>query len=244
MNKRFVGKVIFWLGILFLIYAFAGNYIALPGFRNFMARGGTSEAGNTVDMDVIIGAIKTITWLFSFQLGIIFTVIGTMFYQGIAAKHIRRFAVIGLFYLIFAGLPPVLEEPISAVFVVTGTGILILLPIAIWYWAQRRSTLSGSLATIADLNLLGYAFFAFATWNVCGLGSVARILHPEQVQLFGTQALINTQMTKIVIEFALAWLFICLAQRKAWLLARQARSLHSEPDSSPLTFPSSPGVSS
>lgn len=221
MSKRFVGKIIFALGILFLLYAFAGNYVTLPGFRNFMARGGTSDAGNTLDMDVIIGAIKTITWFFSFQLGIIFTVTGIMLFQGIAAKYVRRFAVVGLLYLIFAGIPPVLDEPITAVFVLIGTGILILLPTAISYWARRRAALSGSLAAIADLNLLGYMFFAFATWNVCGLGSVARILHPEQVQSLGTQAIINTQMTKIVIEFALAWLFICLAQRKAWQAVSQ-----------------------
>jgi hypothetical protein len=216
-----------------LVYAFAGNYVALPGFQNYIARGGTSEAGNAIDMDVIIGAAKVIIWMFSFQLGIIFTVIGTMLFQGVALKHIRRLAVIGLLYLIFAGLPPVLDEPITAVFVVTGTGILILLPTAIWYWAQRRATLSGSLVAIADLNLLGYMFFAFATWNVCGLGSVARILHPEQVQSLGTQAIINTQMTKIVIEFALAWLFICLAQRKAW---QQASQTVTEPSSKETSF--------
>lgn len=222
MNKRLAGKLVFGLGILFLLYAFAGNYVALPGFRNFMTRGGTSEAGNTMDMAVIIGATKVILWLFSFQLGIILTVVGAMLFQGVAAKYVRRFALVGLVYLIFAGLPPVLEEPVNAVFVVTGLGILILLPFIVWYWAQRRATLSGSWAAIADLQLLGYAFFAFATWNVCGLGSVARILHPEQVQLFGTQAMINTQMSKIVLEFALAWLFILLAQRKAWQQAAQA----------------------
>ncbi len=222
MNRKFVGKMILGLGLLLLVYAFAGNYVTLPGFRNFMARGGTSAAGNAVDMAVIIGAIKTITWLFSFQLGIIFTIVGTMLAQGVDLKYTRPFAVAGLLYLIFAGVPPILEEPITAVFVVTGTGILILLPLAIWYWAKHRAALSGSAATIADLNLLGYAFFAFATWNVCGLGSVARILHPEQVQAFGTQTLINTQMTKIVIELALAWLFVCLAQRKAWQQVAQA----------------------
>lgn len=237
MNKRRVGKIVLGLGILFLLYAFAGNYVALPGFRNFMARGGTSEAGNTMDLAVIIGAAKVITWMFSFQLGIILTVLGAMLFQGIDARNIRRFAVIGLFYLIFAGLPPVLEEPVSAVFVVTGLGILILLPLVIWYWAQRRATLSGSWATVADLQLLGYAFFAFATWNVCGLGSVARILHPEQVQLLGTQAIINTQMTKIVLEFALAWLFIYLAQRKAWQQAAQANlRLDAEPDLNEAAF--------
>ena len=216
MNKRLVGKIVFGVGLVLLVYAFAGNYTVLPGYRNFMARGGTSEAGNSLDAAVIIGAIKTIIWLFSFQLGIIFSVMGTMLIQGLSGKQIRPFAAAGLLYLVFAGVPPVLDEPITAVFVITGTAILILLPLVIWYWARRRATLSGPAATIADLNLLAYAFFAFATWNVCGLGSVARILHPEQVQSFGTQTLINTQMTKIVIEFALAWLFVYLAQRKAW----------------------------
>jgi hypothetical protein len=75
MISRFVGKLIFGLGLLLLAYALAGNYVALPGFRNYMARGGTSAAGNTVDFDVIVGAIKTIVWLFSFQLGVTFTVI-------------------------------------------------------------------------------------------------------------------------------------------------------------------------
>ena len=114
--------------------------MALPLFRNFMARGGTSAAGNTLDFDVLVGPVKAIVWFFSFQLGIIFSVTGTMLVQGIDAKIIRTFAVLGLLYLIFAGIPPVLDESITAVFVITGTGILILLPTVIWYRSQHRST--------------------------------------------------------------------------------------------------------
>ncbi|MGE0625605.1 MAG: hypothetical protein AB7I04_19725 [Pseudomonadales bacterium] len=52
-------------------------------------------------------------------------------------------------------------------------------------------------------------FFAMATWDVCGLGSTGRILHPEEVVLGRSQALLNAQTTKLMIALAIAW--ICFA---------------------------------
>ncbi len=54
---------LFGFGALLLLYAILGNYVALPGYIRFIERGGTSAAGNTFDLDVLMGATKTILWM-------------------------------------------------------------------------------------------------------------------------------------------------------------------------------------
>ncbi len=53
-------------GIVLLSYAVLGNYVALPGYVRFLGRGGTSAGGNSFDLAVLIGAVKTILWMYSF----------------------------------------------------------------------------------------------------------------------------------------------------------------------------------
>jgi hypothetical protein len=43
-----------------------------------LERGRTSVSGAQSDINVIIGAIKTILWMFSFQLGIFLTLLGVL----------------------------------------------------------------------------------------------------------------------------------------------------------------------
>jgi hypothetical protein len=56
-------------------------------------------------------------------------------------------------------------------------------------------------------------FFAFATWEACGLGGTGRMLHPEQAARPIAHNLLVTQISKLMIEFALAWWLMLLALR-------------------------------
>ena len=61
-----------WLigfAIVAFLYALVGNYVALPGYIRFLERGGTSSTGSAMDVEVIIGATKTILWMYAFNLG-------------------------------------------------------------------------------------------------------------------------------------------------------------------------------
>jgi hypothetical protein len=58
-------------------------------------------------------------------------------------------------------------------------------------------------------------FFAFATWEVCGLGSTGRMLHPEQAAQPIPHNLLVTQSSKLMIEFVIAWWLLLLSLRQA-----------------------------
>lgn len=89
-------RIVFIIGLLLLCYAPIGNVVALPGFmRFFLARGGTSEAGNTFDMDVLIGAIKTILWMYSLPLGT------TLIVLGLAMKAEVKNSKLVIFFIFF-----------------------------------------------------------------------------------------------------------------------------------------------
>lgn len=88
-----------WLhlaGILLLVYAVLGNYVALPGYIRFLERGGTSETGNSVDASVLFGAARTILWMYSFQLGVLALVIARSVREGLHTKPIIVVATIWL----------------------------------------------------------------------------------------------------------------------------------------------------
>ena len=59
-----------WLiaGLLLMAYAVIGNWLALPGYRRFLAQGHQSSNGGA-DLSLILGASKTILWMLSFHLG-------------------------------------------------------------------------------------------------------------------------------------------------------------------------------
>ena len=59
------------IGIALVAFAYAvlGNYVALPGYLRFLDRGGTSLVGNTLDVEVVLGAARTILRMYSFNLG-------------------------------------------------------------------------------------------------------------------------------------------------------------------------------
>jgi hypothetical protein len=105
-------------GILLLVYAVLGNYVALPGYIRFLERGGRSEAGSAFDLSVVFGAIRTILWMYSFQLGVLALVIARSIRDGLYTTPIIVIATVWLaawswpslpapepwFYLVFGGL--------------------------------------------------------------------------------------------------------------------------------------------
>ena len=212
-QKSTLVKILQIAGILLLMYAYLGNYTALPGYLRFLERGRTSSSGNTFDTNVLIGAVKTITWLFAFQLGIILTLLSIFF-----KNHLNRRALIGIIigavdWLIVAGIPHI-PGPYRLFYAIGGGLVLLLIVFTIYFWARHRRTLNVREITGADLQIIGYAFFAFAAWDVCGLGTMGRMLHPEQVVQSDTGPLLITQMTKIMFEFLFAWAFTCLGHYK------------------------------
>lgn len=184
------------IGWLLLGYAFLGNYIALPGYLRFLERGGVSQAGNALDLDVVIGAIKTIVWMFSFHVGVLCLAVAHARKNSLLTRYI---GVGGVFWLVLWSWPT-LPAPGQIFYIMLGASLLIGIGIV----------LNGKIATSDDqatrtMVLGSLMFFAFATWEVCGLGTTGRMLHPEEAQEPMAHNLLVTQSSKLMVEFVIAW---------------------------------------
>ena len=182
------------IGCLFLVYAFLGNYVALPGYLRFIARGGTAAGGNT--FDVIVGATKTIVWMFSFQAGV----------GCLAFAHAIRYGLpkllLGVGLTIWFAFWAVPSLPRPGAWFYVGFGSLLLIVIA-WVLLLPEGRAGDERSRL--LRLSAFLFFALATWEVCGLGSSGRMLHPEEAAQSMSLNLLITQSSKLMIEFVLAW---------------------------------------
>lgn len=202
----------FWLpvGLALLAYAVLGNWLVLPGYRRFVAQGG--EAGGAgLDLALVWGASKTILWMLSFHLGAFCLAWAALAAAGEPARAFRRRFAVGALAWIGLWTIPVLPGPYTVFF--AGLGVLILLMICI---AFGRAAVTGEAfadARGSHWRIASAFFFALATWDICGLGSVGGILHPDAAARLASQPLVVAQTTKLIIELGLAWGLLAIA---AW----------------------------
>jgi hypothetical protein len=73
----------------------------------------------------------------------------------------------------------------------------------------ERSEHYESTGTATELKIIGYFFFAMATYNLCPLlGVKAFALEPEKMIAYGLQSEAASFATHILIELVLGWTFI------------------------------------
>ena len=77
----------------------------------------------------------------------------------------------------------------------------------LFYWYKNQKIANELFNISSYYKLIGYVFFALASWDICGLGTTGRILDIDTAIKAGTQGLIITQTTKIMFEFLFAWMF-------------------------------------
>jgi hypothetical protein len=199
MNRTEPDRKVVWLctaGVLLFVYAVAGNYVALPGYIRFLERGGSSEAGNAFDLSVFFGAAKTIVWMYSFQLGVLAMVIARCVREGLHTKPVVAVAAIWLTAWSWPSLP----AP-GAWFYLTFGGAVLVGIVAVL--AHPPSVVTSRSSRTLFLGAL--AFFATATWEVCGLGSTGRMLHPDEAARPLAHNILVTQSSKLMFEFLFAW---------------------------------------
>jgi hypothetical protein len=184
------------VGALLLLYAVLGTYVALPGYIRFLERAGRSEAGNTFDAAVAFGAAKTILWMFSFQLGVLALVVARSIHERLHTGPIIGFAVVWLAAWSWPSLP----APGRWFYPTFGGAVLVVIFRVL---TQPSFGATGRLGRTLFRSSL--AFFAAATWEVCGLGSTGRMLHPDQAARPMAHNILVTQSSKLMFEFLFAW---------------------------------------
>ena len=184
------------LAALLLLYAVLGNYVALPGYIRFLERAGRSEAGNDFDAAVLFGAIKTILWMYSFQLGVLALVVARSVREGLHTLPILGLGVVWLAVWSWPSIP----APGRWFYLVFGGAVL-----ASIFAVLARPSFAADGRLGRTLFLSSLAFFAAATWEVCGLGSTGRMLHPEQAARPMAHNILVTQSSKLMFELLFAW---------------------------------------
>ena len=202
----------FSLGILFLINAIFGRYLVLPGYLSSLEAGkGSVEAASQVAP--LWKIIRYLIWAYSFKLGIFFTGIGVLLKSSIILTRFRLILTGGILYLLLAYIP--MPGPYSLFFGIGGSIITVLLVLTFIGWVRDREHLEDIEKASADCRLMGYFFFAMATYNLCPLMGVKAFgLYPEKMIRFGLQSEAASFASRIMIELVLGWIFIFLSYRR------------------------------
>ena len=200
------------IGIFFLFNAIFGRYLVLPGYLSSMETGRSTleTAGQTIPVWKII---RYLVWAYSFKLGIFFLGIGVLMKTTISPTRFRLIVSGGILYLLLAYVP--IPGPYPLFFGIGGGLITVLLVFILLRWADERERLEDFEKASTDYRLIGYFFFAMATYNLCPLMGVKTFgLYPEKMIRFGLQAEAASFASRIMIELVLGWLFIFLSYRK------------------------------
>jgi hypothetical protein len=88
----------------------------------------------------------------------------------------------------------------TVVYIVFG-GLVLVAIVAMLTWPRTGGTTKPG----KTLFLAALAFFAAATWEVCGFGSTGRMLHPDQAARPLAHNILVTQSSKLMFEFLFAW---------------------------------------
>jgi hypothetical protein len=206
------------IGILFLLNAILGRYVVLPGYLSSLEAGqGTIEtAGQTVPLWKII---RYVLWAYSFKLGMFFVGIGILLRASIPSSNFWTMLIGAILYLVLAYTP--IPGPYSLLFGIGGTFVTLLLVLIFIGWASDYSRLAESAKTAARYRLIGYFFFAMATYNLCPMmGVKAFSLYPEKMIRFGLQSEAASFASRIMIELVLGWFFVFLSHNKWPQVAR------------------------
>jgi len=196
------------IGLLFLINSIFGRYLVLPGYIK------TLEEGMGTVNPSLWGIIRYVLWGYSFKMGIFFTITGTLINSSMKRKKFWLFVIFGIIYLNLAFVP--IPGPFSLFFGIGGGLITVLFLLIIYRWYEERKNLSKAEQKATDFRIVGYFFFAMATYNLCGLmGVSAFALHPEKMMQYGLQSRAVSYASHVMIELVLGWLFIYLSYKKA-----------------------------
>ncbi len=200
------------IGIVFLLNAILGRYLVMPGYlSNLEAGRGSMET--TLQAVSVWKIIRYLVWAYSFKLGIFFVGIGVLLRTSISATRFWLMVIGGILYLLLAYVP--VPGPYPLFFGIGGVLITVLLVFILMHWADERRHLDKFDMTSADYRLIGYFFFAMATYNLCPLMGIKTFgLYPEKMIRFGLQAEAASFASRIMIELILGWLFIFLSYRK------------------------------
>ena len=210
--KRKSGVIWIIIGIGFLLNAILGRYVVLPEYLSSLetGRGSIEAAAQTVPLWKII---RYLLWAYSFKLGVFFIGIGVLLRASLPSRSFWAMLIGGILYLAVAYTP--VPGPYSLFFGIGGGLITFLLVLIFLRWAGEYPHLAEPVRVAARYRLIGYFFFAMATYNLCPLMGVKAFgLYPERMIQFGLQSEAASFASRVMVELVLGWFFIFISHSK------------------------------
>jgi hypothetical protein len=178
--------------------------ITTLGIDNYLSRNGTG------------GGLRFMMFAFGFPAGLVVSATGLLATSEDRISHILPFGLL----LLLACLMPALTlkllgtERNTGFFGIAGYILMLLTIITMWHWSAHRRTLDKGLRRSADLQGAGYACFAMAAWNLCGVGGMPSFaLDPEHMIAAGSRGFATAQMKAVMLLIILGWLLTLLGYR-------------------------------
>lgn len=209
--RRTVSIVLIVLGIAFLLFAIIGRYVVIPGYLESLESG--AAQGGSVPADVETWkVVRYIVWGYSFKLGILLVTIGAFLKTTISALRATLYAIIGLLYLAFAFMP----IPAPPLLFGIGGMIMTVFMVLIFLRVPKIRDLGDITSKYGvDFRILGYFFFAMATYTLCALvGTKGFVLEPEKMIAYGLQAEAASYSAHVLIELVLGWTFVFVGYKE------------------------------
>jgi hypothetical protein len=206
VNKRKVGLVLFWIGV---VWGFLWGILGSIHQTEFYLRVLTFE-----ELEQSIWATSgTLGTIYGFgpPLAALIAGVGLLLYKGASRSTVWKFAV-GVFVAIIATavIGQLGHHPL--LYAIAATLILLFFFGALWFWAQERTTLQDQSSAASDLMLVGYVFMLNGVWFTCAV--VSWYWHKAFAATAGDRPPLMDPIV-VMIYFALGWLFLFLGQYKS-----------------------------
>lgn len=212
MNKK-LSTILTSIGFIFLLNAIFGRYLVLPGYLASLEQG-RSTLGTVSQAVSAWKIIRYLLWAYSFKFGIYLIVMGVIVRTTMSPARKWIVATSGLIYISFAYMP--LPEPSSIIFGLAGGLMTAMMVFLVFRWSRERENLPEMLKKASDYRLVGYFFFAMATYTICPLLGVKTFaLSPEKMIQYGLQPEAASFAFHLLIELVLGWSFFALSYRAA-----------------------------
>ncbi len=168
MTKQKVGKVLFWVAV---IWAFLWGVIVSVFYASAMNSMTMEELNES--MWAMMGPMMFLWGVGGVPLGAIVAGIGLLLYSGVKGSTVWKF-VLGYFFLLGPIIAIAMNPSVGHIPLLFGIGgalILLFFIGILWLWAKERMALKETSAAAADLKLIGYVFMLIAAWFICGIAA-------------------------------------------------------------------------
>ena len=148
-------------------------------------------------------------------MGIVLTFIGSSVVANVKSALIWIITAGGLAILALIIISP-FPSTSSIFFGISGSVIILLWLGIVIIWGKRRVYFTDDEAAITDLKMLGYMFFALATWFICGLSTMHTFtFYPDEISYLEIQENAIGIIYLVMSFLVLGWFFTFLGQYKS-----------------------------